>query len=119
MRYKEKGIRAEYSGESSRSGYSRGIWHQNDLKNMKPGTPLSDHQSIHHPDITMVPTDFNMEVRKSFKRPMPRIVAEKVDIEKWVEEKQKCDSSIIILNSKLNFYKPKIIKVNARLEELD
>ena len=70
IKCQQVGVTAIYSGESSRSGYTRGVSHQQDLASKKPGTPLIEHQVLHHPDLEMEPRDFKMRVRKSFQRPL-------------------------------------------------
>ena len=105
---KQPGVKSIYIGETSRSGYQRGTQHQKAIK--KPNTKqnrknaFGKHINEFHKGNKNV--KFKTSVIGSFQRPMQRQIAEGVNI---YRSKPKCD---ILMNSKMDYYKPAIARVN-------
>jgi hypothetical protein len=83
----ETGVKATYQGESSRTGFHRGMEHDHDLEMESEDSPLWKHSSIHHKDKK---ARFQMEVTGVHKGAMHRLSDEIVRI--------KTDNSSIVLN---------------------
>ena len=62
-----EGLVADYEGETGRNDYSRGLEHQNGLKNIDESNPLWKHCTIQHYGRK---GDFKMDVLKNFKYPL-------------------------------------------------
>ena len=92
----QAGVLARYCGESGRTGYSRGLEHQDNLQRGKRGQPLSDHCIEYHNGEKQ---DFEMEVTGGFKRPLPRLVAEGQNIDMMLNQKIQNPGKVIILLS--------------------
>ena len=83
----KSGIKANYYGETSFNGYTRGVQHaekyRSKNKNTQEKSALRCHAKEQHQDKKV---DFKMEVLQSFKKPLARQVMESIYIVKSKEE---------------------------------
>ena len=93
---------ASYEGESGRNPYTRGLEHQNDLRNKNENSPLWKHVLIQHNGQQV---SFKMDALRSFKHPMVRQVNEGARI--------KLTKADICMNSRSEFHQPSIVRVLA------
>ena len=75
---KEKGKDTIYVGESSRTGYERGVEHQNDAKNEKDNSHIATHCKEEHAGRGM--EKFSMKVIRTHKTALTRQIHEAVVI---------------------------------------
>ena len=87
------GSSAQYIGESGRNAYSRGLEHQEDLRNEKEDSPLCKHCTLVHDGEK---PHFTMKVEKCFSSCLERQVNEAVQIT--------CSKAEHILNSRSEFH---------------
>ena len=98
----EDGLVTEYEGETGRNGYSRGLEHQNGLRNEDESNPLWKHCTIQHGGRKV---HFRMDILKTFKYPLMRQNDEGVRV--------KCSKADILMNSRSEFHQPGIVRVVA------
>ena len=79
----QSGIKANYYGESSFNGYTRGVQHLEKYKskniNTQEKSALRTHAKQHHGDKKI---NFKMEILQTFKKPLARQVMESIHIVK-------------------------------------
>ena len=76
----EGGTSACYIGESSRSAFQRGAEHARGASKGCPKNPLVKHHLDSHPDLPE-PPPFKMEIMRTFRKPLERMIAEAIEIE--------------------------------------
>ena len=91
-RCKSKGVRAEYWGETARTGYERGGEHLAGLKGRYEKNGLWKHSELHHGGGDLTKEDFIMEIIEKHRSPLTRQIHEGVALE--------INKADIILNSK-------------------
>ena len=101
--YLEKGKFVHYEGETGRNAYSRGLEHQEDLRNEKEDSPLWKHCVLEHNGEKQ---SFVMKTLKSFKSCLQRQVNEAVRISASKIE-------VVVMNSRNEFHQAPIIRVVA------
>ena len=77
LRCAHEGKTMVYIGESSRTGYQRGLEHLRGLRDQLDASPLWKHQLVAHKGEE---TAYTMEVEETFRTPLERQVAEGVRI---------------------------------------
>ena len=78
---------------------------------MRKGKPLSDHKRDFHPEGNHGINDYKMEVTGIFDKPLRRLVAEGVKLDKLVEKREEGrNSTVIIMNSISNYHQTKRVK---------
>ena len=92
----------QYSGETGRNSYSRGLEHQDNLKGEKEDSPLWKHCQLKHDGVKQA---FTMKVLRSFSSCLERQVNEGVRITLSQAEE--------IMNSKNEFHQAPIVRVVA------
>ena len=97
----DQGIKATYEGETSKSGYERGLQHAQGLVKQSEDAPMWKHNQLIHDGATNLP--FSMVVTGRYKKPMVRQEAEAIRIRE--------SNSVHQLNSKLEFQQPTIIRL--------
>ena len=103
-------MKAQYEGESSRSCFTRGSQHLQDLESRRSGTPLGDHAATHHPGTVLGKDDVTMTCTGVHPRPTQRLASEGLAIERLIkEQKSQGSEKVIILNNKTNFHQPSLI----------
>ena len=98
----EAGVVVQYSGETGRNSYSRGLEHQDSLKGEKEDSPLWKHCQLKHDGVKQA---FTMKVLRSFSSCLERQVNEGVRITLSQAEE--------IMNSKNEFHQAPIVRVVA------
>jgi hypothetical protein len=99
---KEKGVSATYEGETSRTGFQRGLEHDRDMSKKTEDSPLWKHSTIHHEEMSC---KFEMEITGTHRTPMERLNDEVVRI--------KSSNSSILLNSKNDWAQPSLVRIVA------
>ena len=94
------GKSAEYEGESARNGFSRGLEHQDSLRNEREDSPLWKHCQLVHNGEKQT---FSMSVVGSFQSCLERQINEAVRISS--------NTADHILNSKSEFHQAPIVRV--------
>ena len=94
------GKSAEYEGESARNGFSRGLEHQDSLRNEREDSPLWKHCQLVHNGEKQT---FSMSVVGSFQSCLERQINEAVRISS--------NTADYILNSKSEFHQAPIVRV--------
>ena len=83
----KSGLKANYYGESSFNGYTKGTQHANNYRSKNKATQeksaLRVHAKEHHQDKKV---EYKMEVLQTFKKPLSRQVMESIYIIKSKEE---------------------------------
>ena len=108
-----------YHGESSRSGYSRGLEHTEDLQKSVEGSPLWDHCRDSHDSLQLPLNNFKMTLTGAYKGPLKRQTAEGCLITKSIMDRDRKNMKIKILNSKNQFYQPGIVRTKVSSNEYD
>ena len=90
----------QYEGESGRNAYSRGLEHQQDLRNEKEDSPLWKHCQVQHEGIKQT---FYMEALRSFSSCLARQINEAVRLTS--------SSATIIMDSNSDFHQAPIVRV--------
>ena len=98
---KEQGITATYEGETSKSGYERGIQHVTGLTKKAEDAPLWKHNELVHEGSADLP--FSMVITGRFQKAMIRQESEAIRIRESQSEYQ--------MNSKKEFQQPTIIRL--------
>ena len=96
------GMKAIYEGETGRNPFTRGLEHQEDLKNEHEDSPLWKHCTLKHEGEKV---DFSMKALRSFKSPLMRQVNEPVRI-----SSSRAD---MLLNSKNEFHQAPLTRLVA------
>jgi hypothetical protein len=99
----EMGKYVHYEGETGRNAYSRGLEHQEDLRNEKEDSPLWKHCVLEHNGEKQ---SFVMKTLRSFKSCLQRQVNEAVRISASKVE-------VVVMNSRNEFHQAPIIRVVA------
>ena len=103
---KQQGIKAEYTGESGFSGYTRTLAHQRDIRRDKPASSaLADHVRQHHPEAVGREETCSLKVLRTYSRPLDRQIAEAVSI-----NRSRAD---IVLNRKDEWLPPVIYRLQS------
>ena len=98
----EAGVVVQYSGETGRNSYSRGLEHQDNLKGEKEDSPLWKHCQLKHDGVKQA---FTMKVLRSFSSCLERQVNKGVRITLSQAEE--------IMKSKNEFHQAPIVRVVA------
>ena len=88
---KEEKVKAEYIGESSRSLYQRSSEHLAGARRKDPKNPIVSHSQAFHSNLKEDPT-FSIELLRTFRTPLARLIAEAVMIEQ--------SEADVVINSK-------------------
>ena len=104
---------AQYTGESGRSSFTRGLEHGKHFGNLKRGQPLSDHARSCHPGGNLGIEDFEMRVTGRYTRALPRLISEGIQIDELLHNKQLDPTRVEVLNSKQNFHQARTVRVVA------
>ena len=110
---KEKGILAEYWGETARTAYERGKEHLAGMKGKVEANSLWKHSIIHH-EGELAEEDLKMGVVEQHRSPLTRQVHEGVALE--------TNGAYIILNSKAEWNSsgmPRIVIEHREVQEED
>ena len=99
----ENGVKAEYWGETGRSGYTRTLEHAEDIRSKQEKNAFNKHLVIYHPDKVGDTKAFDIKIEQTFTKTIDRQVAEAVKI-----KNSKAD---ILMNSKAEFHQPAIHRV--------
>ena len=100
----------KYIGESSRSGYERGLEHQKDLKDLKMDSHMLKHYFSSHENEELREMEFGMRLVKSHRTAFNRQISESVEI-----QNQKRDH--YILNSKSEYNRCALPRLTAKIGE--
>ena len=95
-------MQAAYEGETARNPYSRGMEHENDLKNKSEKSPLWKHCVLQHGGRLV---NFKMDALRAFKYAMVRQVNEGARV--------RLTKADMCMNSKSEFHQPGIVRVVA------
>ena len=93
-------VRADYTGETSRTAYLRGKEHIEGLNNKNPENALWKHCVQHHGEQTV---EFSMKVLRSHRSPLTRQIQESVEISN--------SQAKVIMNSKGEWNGSKIPRI--------
>ena len=96
-----RGVTVQYTGETSKSGYQRGLGHLARYHGKQEDSPLWKHAVLHHEGSLDVA--YSMKVVKSFREPLTRQVNEAVRM-------NRCEADIC-LNSKSEWHSPVIVRL--------
>ena len=111
---KTEDVRAEYTGESSRSLAQRTSEHLRGAKRKDPKNPMVSHTETYHSSLQGGPT-WSVKLLRSFTSPLARLVVEAVSIE--------ISSADVIINSKAEWGSTRIprlaIEVGERVRQED
>ena len=99
------GIKSEYWGETSRSGYTRTLEHADDIKSKQERNAFHKHLAIYHPDKIGNIEAFSIKIEQTFTKNIDRQVGEAIKI-----KNSKAD---ILMNSKAEFHQPAIHRVTT------
>jgi hypothetical protein len=102
------GVKAEYWGETSRSGHYRALQHEEDVKKKLVTNAFAKHLANEHPEDQGSIDHFNIRVMSTFKKPLDREKMEAVKI-----ESSQADH---LLNSKAEHKQPKLHRVRMTRE---
>ena len=97
------GVKAEYWGETSRTGYCRALKHEEEVVKKDLRNAFAKHLAIYHPTRQGDISAFNIQVEATFKKPLPR--------EKMEAVKMQTSEAEILLNSKSEHKQPKLHRV--------
>ena len=81
MECKAVDVTSTYIGESSRSGSERAKEHIGGQRRKDPKNPMYSHGADYHASLQGEPT-YTMEIMRSFRTPLSRLIAEAVEIER-------------------------------------
>ena len=98
-----------YYGESDHSLYYRGNFHLEGLKKKNPQSVLYNHQLEMHPGVEMSMKDFTMSLEATFWLPILSQSMEGVALSRAVRNRDQ-GAPITILNSKMEFLQPGVIR---------
>ena len=107
---KRKIKRYKYIGESSRSGYERGLEHIRDWKELKKESHMVKHYFSVHEGENPEEMEFHMRIIKTHRSAFNRQISESVEI-----QNQKKDH--VILNSKSEYNRCALPRLTARVGE--
>ena len=97
------GVSVQYTGETSKSGYQRGLEHLNRYHSKQEDSPLWKHAVHYHGGSLDV--SYSMNVVKAFREPMTRQINEAVRM-------NRCEADIC-LNSKSEWHSPVIVRLTV------
>ena len=109
-----KNLTCTYTGESSRSGAVRSLWHGEKYMSQDEDSVLSDHHSKVHEGQKYTLSNWSMKITGIFQKPGTRLAAEGIYISDQIKlrnERMKSSKSenYIILSSKKQLRQPGII----------
>ena len=104
--------RYKYVGETARSGYERGVEHQNDLEKLQEDSHLLKHIASKHRGEELENIKFGMRIIKHARTALERQVTESVKIQ---EEQKKH----FLLNSKSEYNRCSLPRLTAKLGNKD
>ena len=102
----------KYIGETSRSSYERGNEHQNDMRQLNPGSHMLRHALDQHGGEALAKVEFGMEVIKSMRSSWDRQMLESVTI-------QQNTNTHHILNSRSEYNRCSLPRLSTRLGDSD
>ena len=108
-----------YHGESSRSGFSRGLEHGEGLEKKTDGNPLWKHCRDKHNSDNLTIDNFTMKLTGTYRGPLRRQTAEGCFISNSIKKRDKERQKIVILNSRSQFHQPGIVKLKATSNEYE
>ena len=100
----------KYIGESSRSGYERGLEHQKDLEDLKMDSHMLKHFFNNHEGEEMKDMEFGMRLVKTHRTAFNRQISESVEIQTQKREH-------LILNSKSEYNRCALPRLTAKIGE--
>ena len=107
----EVGKLSQYTGESGRSTYTRGLEHESHLSKKTRGQPLADHARLTHPGLNLQAKDFQMQVTGQYRGAVSRLISEGIQVEKIVKMQREDPKNVEVLNSKLNFNQARPVRL--------
>ena len=108
LKCEKGGIKAEYWGETSRTGYERGEEHLAGLESRYEKNALWKHSHVHH-EGDLKGEEVKMEIIESHRSPLNRQIHEGVEIE--------VNGADLLLNSKAEWNHSKIPRVVIEMGE--
>ena len=102
----------KYIGETSRSGYERGLEHKSDFVRFEERSHLLRHYVlVHQSDMKWEELEFGMRIRRSFRTALERQVGEAIAISREKED------GTILLNSKGEYNRCTKHRLDTRTEK--
>ena len=102
----QSGLKAEYTGESGFSAYTRNLAHLRAVRQNKPSSSaLASHTKDYHPEAVGMEETFSVRVLRTYKKPLDRQIAEAVLIHR--------SGADILLNRKDEWLPPVTYRLQA------
>ena len=121
----ENKVKVIYHGESSRSGYTRGLEHIEDLENNSDKSPIWEHCIESHNSHQLSLDNLKMKLTGTYKGPLRRQTAEGCQISQTIKDRENINNrhsetqKIKIFNSKNQFYQPGIVRTRVSKDEYE
>ena len=103
----------KYIGETSRTGFERGVEHKSDYERLEKRSHLLKHYVlVHQKEMRLDELEFGKRVRKSYRTALERQVGEAVAISRESE------AGTVLLNSKCEYNRCTIHRLDTRPEKV-